>query len=184
MPSPFCFEHHHRVVIQGLRHKDQRICSLSSHAAVKIQISRERRPTKTNTFRAKFWDWIPVLLWCGVIFTASTSHFSAAETSRWIEPLLHRLFPAASVMKLSVLHFLVRKLGHFTEYGIFLLVLIRGPLKEHAVLALGICVFYALSDEFHQIFVPLRTPSLYDVALDSSGAMFTNFIHQSILEFF
>jgi VanZ family protein len=32
-------------------------------------------------------------------------------------------------------------------------------------------VLYAFSDEGHQLFVPGRTPSLYDVALDSSGAL-------------
>ncbi len=34
-------------------------------------------------------------------------------------------------------------------------------------LALIICVVYALSDEGHQVFVPGRTASLYDLALAS-----------------
>jgi VanZ family protein len=123
-----------------------------------------------------------VLLWCAVIFTASTSHFSAAATSRWIEPLLRGLFPGASLMAIQTMHFLVRKAAHFTEYGILFLLLARGPLRGRPILALAICACYALTDEAHQIWVPLRGPSLYDVALDFSGALFSNFMHQSVLE--
>ena len=36
-------------------------------------------------------------------------------------------------------------------------------------IGLGIGVFYAASDEFHQIFIPDRTASFVDVLIDSSG---------------
>lgn len=132
---------------------------------------------------AKLKLWAPVLLWFAVIFAASTSHFSADETSRWIEPLLRWLIPGAGVMAVHTMHFLVRKVAHFTEYGVLFLLLIRGPLRGRAIVALAICAVYALSDEGHQLFVPLRGPSFYDVALDCTGALFSNFMHHSIAEF-
>jgi VanZ family protein len=37
-------------------------------------------------------------------------------------------------------------------------------------------------DEGHQLFVPGRGASFYDVALDSSGALFSNFLTMAIAE--
>lgn len=121
--------------------------------------------------------WLPVAVWCLVIFTASTSHFTAENTSRWVVPLLGWLFPGASVAALQTGGFLVRKFAHFTEYGVLFLLLVRGPLRGRAAWAVAICALYAMTDEFHQIFVPMRTPSIYDVALDSTGALFSCFLY-------
>lgn len=38
-------------------------------------------------------------------------------------------------------------------------------------LALGICILYAISDEFHQLFVPGRGGQIRDVLIDSTGAI-------------
>jgi VanZ family protein len=43
-------------------------------------------------------------------------------------------------------------------------------------------MFYALMDEGHQLFVSNRGPSLYDVALDSTGALFSRFLHAAVIE--
>jgi len=48
--------------------------------------------------------------------------------------------------------------------------------------AMAICVAYALTDEGHQIFVAGRTASIFDVALDSTGAMFSGFLRAAISE--
>ncbi len=127
-------------------------------------------------------EWLPIILWAAVIFTFSTSGFSAANTSRIVTPMLKWLFPAISPASLGVANALVRKAAHFTEYGILFWLLIRGPLKGRPIIAMGICVLYALSDEGHQIFVPGRGPSFYDVALDSTGAMFSGFLRAAISE--
>jgi VanZ family protein len=37
--------------------------------------------------------------------------------------------------------------------------------------SLGLIVIYALLDEFHQSFVPSRTPSIYDSAIDVAGGL-------------
>jgi VanZ family protein len=59
---------------------------------------------------------------------------------------------------------------------------VRGPMAQRPHLALAACVLYALLDEGHQIFVPGRTPSLYDVGIDFSGALFSRFLHLAIVE--
>jgi VanZ family protein len=127
-------------------------------------------------------DWLPVVLWGVVIFTMSTSTFSSINTSRFIEPILTWFFPLASKETISVLHALVRKSAHFTEYGVLFWLLLRGPMAGRPYAALAACVIYAFLDEGHQIFVVGRTPSLWDVALDSTGALFSRFLNQALAE--
>jgi VanZ family protein len=127
-------------------------------------------------------EWVPVILWGALIFTLSTSTFSAANTAKIFDPLLRFLIPGISTAAVDVGHMLIRKLAHFTEYGILFWLLVRGPMAERPYLALMLCIVYALTDEGHQVFVPGRTASLYDVALDSSGALFSHFLTTAIAE--
>src|ERR1700693_1654683 len=126
--------------------------------------------------------WMPVLLWATDIFFLSTSYFSAENTSRFIDPILRLLMPGASAATIGLAHVFVRKAAHFTNYAILFWLLISGPLRERPYIALGLCMIYALLDEGHQMFVPDRTPSLYDVALDSTGALFSRFLHAAVIE--
>jgi VanZ family protein len=126
--------------------------------------------------------WIPVVVWSVLIFSLSTSAFTAANTASIIDSILRWLLPAASAASIDVCHNLIRKAAHFTEYGILFWLLIRGPMVRRPYLALILCVVYALTDEGHQAFVPGRSASLYDVALDSSGALFSHFLTTAIAE--
>ena len=126
--------------------------------------------------------WWPVILWCALIFTLSTSAFSAANTDRVIDPIVRFFMPGISPASLAITHMLARKSAHFTEYGILFWLLVRGPMAGRPYTALAVCVAYAMLDECHQIFVPGRTPSLYDVALDSTGALFSRFLNAAISE--
>lgn len=120
-------------------------------------------------------NWVPVILWAAVIYTLSTSFFSAAETSTIIEPILRFLFPHAGPAAIDVMHEAIRKTAHFLVYGVLFWLLIRGPLKRRAVFALLLCALYAGFDELHQVYVPSRTASAMDVMLDFSGALFSCF---------
>jgi VanZ family protein len=126
--------------------------------------------------------WVPVVVWGALIFILSTSAFTAANTSRIIDPMLRWLIPGISAASVDVCHTLIRKAAHFTEYGMLFWLLVRGPMARRPYLALMLCVVYALTDEGHQAFVPGRTASLYDVALDSSGALFSHFLTTAIAE--
>jgi VanZ family protein len=79
---------------------------------------------------------------------------------------------------------LVRKIAHFSEYAVLFLVstfafrrlwsnLSAGWI---ALVCLALCVAFAAGDEFHQSFVPGRTPLVSDVLLDSFGALFAGFL--------
>lgn len=127
-------------------------------------------------------DWLPVILWAAVIISCSTSYFSENNTSRIIVPVLRWLWPTASAATLALAHAAIRKLAHFVNYAILFWLLARGPMWGRPYAALTLCVLYALSDEGHQLFVPSRTPSLYDVALDSSGALFSHLVRAAIHE--
>jgi VanZ family protein len=127
-------------------------------------------------------EWLPVIAWCTVIFILSGSTFSAANTARIIDPALRWLIPGLSQPGAEMLHALIRKTAHFTEYGILFFLMIRGPMKGRPYTALMLCVAYAFVDEGHQAFMPGRTASLYDVALDGTGALFSRFVQLAIAE--
>jgi VanZ family protein len=126
--------------------------------------------------------WVPVLMWAMVMFVLSTSYFSFENTSKFIDPILRFLMPGVSAATIALAHGFVRKAAHFTNYAILFWLLVSGPMREHPYRAFGLCVLYAFLDEGHQMFVPDRTPSLYDVALDSTGALFSRFLHAALIE--
>ena len=135
--------------------------------------------TTRSTTSARIWRYGPLLLWLLFISFASTSGFSASKTSQIFRPLLLWFFPTLSEARLETLHFLTRKLGHFTEYGV-LAYLARRALttSSHAFirqkwfqLGLVLVVTYALLDEFHQRFEPTRTGSIYDSVVDIVGGL-------------
>jgi VanZ family protein len=127
----------------------------------------------------RLWRYLPLLLWIVFISFASTAEFSAVNTSTVLRPLVLWFLPTISEAKLATVHFILRKLGHFTEYAILAYLARRafisssyGFLRHYWFQwALGLVVAYALLDEFHQSFVPSRTASIYDSAIDVVGGI-------------
>ena len=124
-------------------------------------------------------NWAPAVLWACVIFLFSTESFSSVNTSKFLEPLLSGMFSRITAEQFEVIHLLIRKLSHWSEYFIFSLLLIRAShgqfnlklnLRQAVWVAAAVSI-YALSDEFHQLFVSSRTASLADAALDSFGGI-------------
>jgi len=69
---------------------------------------------------------------------------------------------------------LIRKSGHLLEYGLLAMGLQHGLRQKSWKGLAGIISFvllFALSDEFHQSFVPGRSARLFDVGIDMLGAM-------------
>jgi VanZ family protein len=125
-------------------------------------------------------NWLPVIVWVGVIFLGSTDLMSAEHTSRFIVPFLLWLKPDISAETLASIHFIVRKCTHVSEYAILALLLLRAatlmanskrsiPILYLSVL--GVCLIVAATDEFHQTFVASRGASVQDIMIDSSGAV-------------
>src|SRR2546427_2160953 len=140
-------------------------------------IGRSEGPS--DNWESRVRRYVPLILWMAAIFFASTSEFSASNTAVLIQPLLRWLFPHITDERIALFHFLVRKAGHFTEYAILGLFAARAfSTSSHSALRLSwflaalilVCV-YALSDEYHQSFVPSRTPSIYDSFIDMAGGL-------------
>ena len=126
--------------------------------------------------------WLPAVLWMGVIYVASTDLGSAEHTSRVIEPLVRWIKPDASPEQFELVHFLVRKAAHLTEYAILGLLVLRAVRMSSAAqtnprslrllgIALLFSAAYAATDEFHQSFVAQRTACVQDVLIDTTGAL-------------
>lgn len=134
-------------------------------------------PARSRRGMTRLWRYGPLLLWMAFIFFASTAQLSASNTSRIIRPLLLWLFPDSSEETLAFAHFIVRKLAHLTEYAVLGLLAARAfTTSSHQSLrrrwflfSLLLVIVYALSDEFHQRFVPARTGSIYDSFIDIAG---------------
>lgn len=121
----------------------------------------------------------PLVLWIGFIFYASTAGFSAGNTSRFIRPLLIWFFPSYSEVEIDSLHSLVRKVSHFVEYAVLAFLARRAFITSSRKfvqrywfqLALLLVVVGSLLDELHQSFVPSRTGTIYDSAIDVAGGL-------------
>lgn len=107
---------------------------------------------------------------------------SFQHSSRIIGPLVHWLFPQLSKETIKEIVTVVRKCAHLTEYAILALLLWRAKRKpirndprpwkgSEARFAVFIVALYASTDEFHQLFVPSRQASVWDVLLDTTGAV-------------
>ncbi len=114
-----------------------------------------------------------------LIFLGSTDVLSAEHTSRFIGPFLRWLDPHLSGAAIEQVQFFVRKAGHVTEYAVLAALLVRAAVNvlwPQKMLGSATAVFllsaaFAASDEFHQRFVPTRTASPRDVAIDCAGAL-------------
>lgn len=77
--------------------------------------------------------------------------------------------------------FIVRKTAHFSEY--FILYLLSYNVfryyvknKKYSIYLILFVALYAISDEFHQAFIPGRGPAIRDVLIDTSGGIFAYII--------
>ena len=113
--------------------------------------------------------WGPALIWMSIIFFLSS------------QPKLPG--PASPVWNV-----LLKKAGHFVVYGVLAWLVLHALRQRYEHTAQqqqietirrtkilrgyvwGIVVLYAISDEFHQSFVPGRHPKVMDLFIDAWGA--------------
>ncbi len=123
----------------------------------------------------------PALLLMALIFVGSTDLLAAPHTSRILGPLLKWLFPGITDLAVSYVQLFVRKCGHATEYALLAMLVWRWLNAPHlgqprpwpvrqAWSSWAIATLYAVTDEWHQSFVPSREGQVTDVVLDSLGA--------------
>ena len=126
---------------------------------------------------AAIW-WAVTIAWAILIFYLSTQGFGTDFSRAFLAWGLEILHLHVSPHSFDLLHALLRKLAHLTEYAIFAL-LLYGPPGEgaqrlwrprRAALCIVAAALYSLTDEFHLLWVPGRHGSLIDCALDTLGA--------------
>ena len=93
---------------------------------------------------------------------------SYIEAATWLAPSIKEAYLSNPVV-------VTRKLAHFTIYMVLGLVsylaLPRAwSVRKRVVLAITLCLVYAITDEFHQSFVPGRGPEIRDVFIDTIGS--------------
>lgn len=123
----------------------------------------------------KFLAWLALLVWMGVIFYFSHQSGDASmQLSDGILDSFKSLFQ--NFLDYHTLSYIARKIAHFTEYFILGL-LIYHLVKQYRVISkteiiwmILFCVIYAMSDEFHQVFIGGRSPMIFDVIIDSLGS--------------
>lgn len=109
-----------------------------------------------NRMRIFVFYWVPVILYCGLIFYQSSN-----PVPEKIPSLLH-----------------MDKILHFTAYGIlgalFFRAFRRSGLKFPPLIPVFLSIIcagaYGISDEIHQSFVAVRTADINDVLADVAGS--------------
>jgi VanZ family protein len=116
-------------------------------------------------------------LWTAVVLAMSSSALSAEKTGGVLTPLLAWLAPGLRPEHADLIHGLLRKTAHVTEYGILAVLWRRAFVRSGALglaaggwAALAVAVGCAAVDEGHQALLPSRTGTPADVLLDALGA--------------
>lgn len=97
--------------------------------------------------------WLPALAWMALIFLVS----SRSQPPGPADPTLD---------------FIWKKSVHVASYAVLAILMRRGlgPTPHATLWALALTLLYAISDEYHQSFVPGRTARATDVLIDMLGA--------------
>ena len=118
------------------------------------------------------------LAWAAAIWGLGSDGFSMNSTSRFLGPLLTWLGPDWGPEQLSQAQTVIRKLAHPAEYALLCVLIGRAValtfavrMRFVAIAALAAVALLAGADELRQASSALRTGSLFDVALDVSGAL-------------
>lgn len=133
---------------------------------------------------------ILVVIWMTVIFCFSNQ--KAEDSSKLSDGVIikvAKIFVRDNISKekkqelIQKYTFIIRKMAHFTVYlilGILVINMISSfNLKNVIIMSVSICFLYALSDEFHQLFVDGRSCELRDVLIDTIGSYIGIFIYNS-----
>ena len=134
-------------------------------AKVWQQVERLAVNNSSRLWRFAYY-WLPLIAWAGVIF--ALSHTSGDTLDSTVEE-------TAQFIPLEFL--LSQEFAHMAQFGVLAALAYR-LLASYQTLprmwtlggALLFAVCYGVTDEFHQMFVPGRSATLGDLALDTIGA--------------
>ena len=115
-------------------------------------------------WKKKINTWLPVMAWCSVIFMLSSITNTSTKTTIPDYVFHFFLYAALALVVYRALFISDQKITSRVFFLTFVLTLA-----------------YAFSDEFHQSFVPGRTPSLQDIGFDTIGSLTTLIVIWKVL---
>lgn len=116
------------------------------------------------------WWRVAALSWMALIFALS---------SAWFAPTMSY---DSTLDFFGAINYVVRKCAHAGEFGVLAWLLLRSfyprpfTLGRAKWVAVSIALAYAVSDEYHQSFVPLRSGKASDVLFDAAGILVFAFL--------
>lgn len=114
---------------------------------------------------------ILVIIWMIFIFVMSS--FDGNESSTQSNFIVNFIVNVFNINNVDIISLIIRKLAHFTEY-LILGILVSNMMihfDKKCYISIIICIIYAISDEFHQMFVPGRNSQIYDMIIDIFGSL-------------
>jgi len=119
---------------------------------------------------------ILLISWLSLIFYFSNQKGSLSETnSDFVIEILNNIFKSFNIDIKSIesISFIIRKLAHmflyFVLYLLFYYTMYQFNIKKRKCLSFIFCLFYAICDEFHQLFIPNRSFQIFDIFIDMLG---------------
>jgi len=112
-----------------------------------------------------------MFIWGNSLTTGADSGAMSGRLMAWINTFLH-----VGEAHMQILHLVIRKMAHFTEFACLGLLLawlfgMMGEKKGHLFCMPLLCAMAAAcADETIQVFVPDRGPSPIDIWVDTCGA--------------
>ena len=115
-----------------------------------------------------------LVVWMVVVFGLSNQN---GEESGGLSRKVANFFAKGDTVQAERLEPMIRKVAHMTEYAaggmIFYGILLTYPnssRRKKVIMSLAFVIFYASTDEIHQLFVIGRSGEIRDVILDSCGS--------------
>lgn len=142
--------------------------------------AEENRGAARTSSRGALRIGILALVWCGLIFASSSTVILPHDFFAWIAA---HLLPNEESLHSFVLFwgaswFVIVKGWHAIEFGIvfWLILAVADRLSPRSAagnfaITITLAVLFAMSDEYHQTFVPERGGTYVDVSIDTLGIL-------------
>jgi len=122
---------------------------------------------------------LPPLLWMAVIFPVGNRTLASSRMYELFAEVFRWIAPDAATRSLDVAYIVFRKSLHFISYGFLTFLFYRGLRRDRkprwstrtGFLAATAAAAYAFLDELLQSYVPNRTGSPFDWAVDTAGIL-------------
>lgn len=140
--------------------------------------------------KRKWWIGAAIVWMTAIFFVTQLPYFTGQNTAQVIQKVVVKesnpinYAPNNAPADINELNLIVRKITHVIVFGILAFLLFKSleTFRYSYILAWVLTVLYAISDEWHQSFMPERVAAYQDVLFDSFGAFVVLLISYFIIE--